>query len=194
MDFKEDKEDYFDRPFSKEEKKQPEPQKPEYSSTDPEYWEEPEPNWEHLKPRRDKRIPVFILACVAVVCILIVIYIRYFTPYIDYAVQYGYVDDIESKSGLFTTYHGVLIPYKEIHDTTRVYKEDFKFSVRDDHAASILKRLEYKRMPARITYRVYRLALPWNGNSKVVVTSADAVDPNKILPPEYSPERYKSHK
>lgn len=194
MDFKEDKEDYFDRPFSKEEKKQQEPSKPEYSSTDPEYWEEPEPNWEHLKPRPDKRVTAYILACVAVVCILIVVYIRYFTPYIEEAVQYGYVDDIRPTKGLFTTFRGVLIPYKEIHDTTRVYKEDFEFSVRDDHTASTLKRLEYKRMPARVTYRVYRLALPWHGNSKVVVTSADAVDPNNILPPEYSPERYKSHK
>lgn len=189
MNIKEDNEDYFDRPYEPEEKKPKEPPKPTYTPDDPKYWEEPEPNWEHLKPTPNKRIWLILAAAGIAAGLLWALYLRFFTPYIDEAVQYGYVDIIQKRGSIFKTYEGVLIPYKEIHDTTRVYKEDFVFSVADDHTASVLKRMEFARRPVRIGYKVYRMAFPWKGESRIVVTSADPVDPNRILPPEYQPDR-----
>ena len=97
----------------------------------------------------------------------------------------GYVESIERRGTVFKTYEGVLLPYKELLDTTRVYRRDFIFTAADEKGAVALKRAMYLGRPVRVSYKQYHAIVPWRGSSKIVVTAVDSVDPNTILPPEY---------
>lgn len=190
FDNKEDKEkgDFFDNentsaPAPKEEKK------PNYKPDDPAYWEEEESDWEHLKPRT--RFPFwFWVACAGVVIGLIIAgWLRYFSPYVEDATQYGYVENIERRGTIFKTYEGTLIPYKELMDTTRLYSRDFVFSVGDNKAAASLRQAQYDARPVRVSYKKYHATVPWRGASKIIITDVDSISPDKILPPEFAPRR-----
>lgn len=187
-DDEDDKDDLFDneRPELPE---TPEEKKPNYKPEDPDYWEQDESEWDHLKRR--SRIPfwVWALCGLAVIGLVIGCWIRYFSPYVEDATQYGYVENIEKRGMIFKTYEGTLIPYKELMDTTRIYNRDFIFSVADDKTAATLKRALYNAKPVRVSYRRYYATVPWRGASKIVVTDADTVNRDKILPPEFAPKR-----
>ncbi|MCH5228681.1 MAG: hypothetical protein J1F12_01635 [Muribaculaceae bacterium] len=181
-------EDLFDNERT-EPQKPPVEKKPEYKPEDPDYWEQEESEWDHLKRR--SRIPfwVWILCGLAVVGLVVGCWIRYFSPYVEDATQYGYVESIEKRGMVFKTYEGTLIPYKELMDTTRIYNRDFVFSVADNKTAAILKEALYKAKPIRVGYKKYYATVPWRGASKIVVVSADTVNPDLILPPEFAPQR-----
>lgn len=184
----EEKNDYFDSDGIPEEPVK-EPEKPKYRPEDPAYWDEDESEWEHLRPRR-RWMPWFWTAAVLVVAALLAgCWIRFFSPYVEDAVQYGYVEHIEKRGAVFKTYEGVLIPYKELMDTTRIYSRDFIFSAADATVATRLKLAQRKAMPVMVEYKRYHATLPWRGASKIVVTAVDSVDPAKILPPEFAPRR-----
>lgn len=183
-----DKRDVFDN--EKQEPKTPvEEKKPNFKPDEPEYWEQEESEWDHLKRR--SRIPfwVWLLCALVVVGLVVGCWIRFFSPYVEDATQYGYVESIEKRGMIFKTYEGTLIPYKELMDTTRIYNRDFVFSVADAKTASTLKQAMYDAKPLRIGYKKYYATVPWRGASKIVVTSADTVNPDQILPPEFSPRR-----
>lgn len=178
--------------FDNDREETPEPveeKKPHYKPDDPNYWEQEESEWDHLK--RHTRIPmwVWIICALAVVGLVIGCWIRYFSPYVEDATQYGYVEGIEKRGMIFKTYEGTLIPYKELMDTTRIYNRDFVFSVKDAETATKLKKAMYDVKPIRVTYRKYYATVPWRGANKIVVTDADTVSPLKILPPEFDPKR-----
>lgn len=187
MNFNDDKEDFFDREIEHVEKPVKEP---ELSPDDPRYWEQPESEFEHLKPLT----PVshfswkwVAAGAIVVVGVILFVYFRYFSPYVEEATQYGYVEHIERRGTLFKTYEGVLIPYKEIKDTTRVYKQDFLFSA-EPKAAVTLHQMQHANKPVRVTYKRYHASVPWRGDSEIIVEQVDSVDPVMILPPEYLPE------
>ena len=185
MKFDEDK-DVFDN--DREEQFQEEEKKPHYKPEEPEYWEQEESQWDHLKRR--SRIPfwVWIICALAVVGLIIGCWIRYFSPYVEDATQYGYVENIEKRGMIFKTFEGTLIPYKELMDTTRIYNRDFVFSVDNEKTAATLKQALYNVKPIRITYRKYYATVPWRGASKIVVTDADTVSRDQILPPDFAPK------
>lgn len=187
-DEEKEKADYFESVPSDEEIEN-EKKKPSYKPEDPAYWEEEESEFEHLKPRSRGPLWLWIFFIVVVIGLIIACWLRYFSPYIDEATQYGYVENIERRGTVFKTYEGVLIPYKELMDTTRVYSRDFIFSVKDDKTAVMLKQAQLDAKPVRVGYRKYHATLPWRGASKIVVTEADTVNPEKILPPEFAPRR-----
>lgn len=164
-----------------------EEKKPRYTPEDPEYWEREESEWAHL--HRHSPIPfwVWILGGVIVVGLVIGCWIRFFSPYVEDATQFGYVEGIEKRGMIFKTYEGTLIPYKELMDTTRVYSRDFVFSVADSKTAANLKQALLDVKPIRVTYKKYYATVPWRGASKIVVTAADTVNPDHILPPEFAP-------
>ena len=126
---------------------------------------------------------------VVVIGLIIACWIRYFSPYVEDATQFGYVENIEKRGLIFKTYEGTIIPYRELMDTTRVYSRDFIFSVADNKTATTLKQALYDAKPVRVTYRKYHATVPWRGSNKIVVMSADTVNPSKILPPEFAPHR-----
>jgi len=177
--------DFFDGPDIPEQPKAP--KKPVYTPDDPAYWDEEESEWEHLKPRN--RWKPWLLAGVAfvVVALAVACWLRYFSPYVEEAVQYGYVEHIEKRGTLFKTYEGVLLPYKELRDTTRIYSRDFIFTADGLEVARKLKKAQLGAYPVRVEYKRYHATLPWRGSSKTVVTAVDSVDPMSILPPEFAP-------
>lgn len=188
MSYDEDK-DVFDNEREEVENKVEEEKKTRYKPEEPEYWEQEETEWDHLK--RHTRIPfwVWIVCGLIVVGLVVGCWIRFFSPYVEDATQYGYVEHIEKRGMIFKTYEGTLIPYKELMDTTRIYNRDFVFSVGDQKTASTLKQAMLDAKPIRVGYKKYYATVPWRGASKIVVTSADTVSPDKILPPEFAPGR-----
>ncbi len=184
---KEEKNDFFDGPDIEEKPK--EPKKPAYKPDDPAYWDAEESEWEHLKPRRRLKPWLWGGLVMIVVALGVACWLRYFSPYLEDATQYGYVEHIEKRGTVFKTYEGVLLPYKELHDTTRIYSRDFIFTAADKQVALRLKRAQLDARPVRVTYRQYHATLPWRGSSKTVITAVDSVDPGHILPPEFAPGR-----
>lgn len=182
--------DYFDGPDLPDKPvKKKEPKAPVLQPDDPAYWDQPESEWEHLKPRkRNWRFWVLIGVAAVVLGVLVALYIRFFTPYVKEASICGYVEGIEMRGSVFKTFEGVLLPYKELKDTTRVYRQDFHFSLSDEDMATKLRRMQYSNRPVRVEYKRYKGWVPWRGDENVIITAVDSVDPRNILPPEYQPE------
>lgn len=186
----EEKEDFFEQTPEEKPKKEKEPKPEKISPDDPRYYEREEGKWEHLTPSPYRRAPLLFAAVgiVVIVVLLIGLYIYIFTPKTDQAVQYGYVENVQRERGLFETYEGVLLPYKSLMDTVRPYEGDFAFSTPDEHLASELRRRRHDGVPVMVGYKVYRYRMPWRGQTKVIITSVDSVNPRTILPPDRQPE------
>ena len=182
----EDDGDFFDGPdFLEDEKKEKKPQEPVYSPDTPDYWEQDEPKFEHLKFSRKGTFYVILTSFAVLLGLIIAFYLRFCSPYIDGAVAYGYVDHIERRGTVFKTYEGTLINYKDLHDTTRLYKRDFVFTASNKGVATALKYKQQEGKPVKVDYKVYHATLPWRGASKIVITGVSDVDPKTILPPEF---------
>lgn len=186
----EEQEDFFEKSPEDIPKKEKPPKKPRYKSDDPRYYEEEESRWEHLKPAPYRRGPLLWIvgAVVVSLCVLIGLYIYIFTPKVQEAVQYGYIDNVQKEGTLYHTYEGIMIPYKSLMDTVRPYEGDFVFSAENEAVATNLLRQQGNGRPVRVGYKVYRFAFPWRGKSKIIVTSVDSVDPHVILPPDRQPD------
>lgn len=181
-----EKDDFFDNENVVEEKPKEE-KKPVYKPEDPDYWEEEESDWEHLKPRKPNYLPLWIITAIVIIGLIIGCWLRFFSPYVEDASQYGYIEHIERRGTIFKTYEGTLIPYKELMDTTRIYSRDFVFSVKDDKTAAALRQAQFDARPVRVEYKKYHATVPWRGSSKIVIVKVDSIDPEKILPPEFAP-------
>lgn len=186
MKIEEDTPDYFegeDLPDTIKEKKH------KFRDDDPRRWLQPAGKWDHLSFIAKGKIWAWIALCIAIIAILYGMYIRYITPYAEGCVQYGYVERIERRNGkIFKSFEGVLLPYKELMDTTRIYSRDFSFSTSDPAIAAQIKKFMLANRPVMIEYKEFRTAVPWRGDSKIMVTGVDSVNPSRILPPEYLPE------
>lgn len=180
-----EKHDWFDGPDIPETPE--EPRKPVCSPDDPEYWEGEESEWEHLRPRNKARPWLWTFLALAVAALMLAGWLCWFSPFVSEASQFGYVESLEKRGDIFKTYEGVLIPYKEFNDTTRTYDRDFVFSVERIEDWKELRRARRDARPVRVDYQVFHRPLPWRGESRVVVTAVDSVDPSKILPPEFNP-------
>ena len=159
------------------------PKKPTLTPDNPDYWDEEESEFEHLRPTRTRRFLIMLAIAAGATAILCFIWYRWFSPYTQGAIQYGYVEQIERRGDIFKTLEGTILPYKSITDTVAPYEGDLHFSAADDHVAAQLRRLMFANLPARVEYSVYHATLPWRGESKVVITHVDTADPRKILPP-----------
>lgn len=183
-----ERDDYFER-FDEEEPK-PKPVKtPRYKPDDPRYWDREEGEWEHLRPSRKWRLILISTAVVAALVLLIIGYNWLFSPAIDDVVEYGYVDHVERRGDIFKTYEGNLLPYKEIHDTTRAYKGDFVFSA-SQNIGKVLRGFQESGRPVKVHYKVYRSTMPWRGDTRTVIVKVDTVSPDSILPAAYLPWRH----
>lgn len=183
-----DKNDFYEN--SDSEPVREEPKRPVYTSDDPRYWDEPEDEFEHLRPAGGVENKFWIWLGVAAVAIGILwgLYLHFFNPYIEQAAQYGYIEKIDKEGEVFKTFEGVLLPYKSLMDTTRAYEGDFHFSTTDDKVAARLFEAEYAHEPVRVSYKVYHTPLPWRGKANVVVTAVDSVNARDLLPPDRRPE------
>lgn len=191
MRFKdEEKNDYFDGPDLPD---TPKPvKKPALTPDDPRYWEQPEDEFEHLKPSRPSwKFYAWIAVTAVVIGVIVAGYIQLFSPYVESATQYGYIERIEKRGDFMKTFEGVMLPYKNLMDTVRPYDSDFVFSTKDVATAADLKRMMLSNRPVRVTYDVYHTAMPWRGDTKIQVTAVDSVNEKDILPPDRQPETVK---
>lgn len=180
-----DKDDFFEKIPEEKPPKVKEPKKPVYKSDDPRYYEEEESKWEHLTPAPFRRNR-WILYCASILVVFLLIYgfwVYFFTPEVDEAETYGYVESVERHGSFFKTYEGSMIPYRTIMDPNREYKGDFKFSTSNISLASDLKRRQRTGVPVKVTYVVYRHKFPWRGDTKTIVTSVDSINASVLLPP-----------
>ncbi len=183
-DDEDEKPDYFDGPDVPE--KPVEPKKPRLTPDNPDYWDEEESEFAHILPHHPRRHVLWIWLCAAflVICVAIAFWLRFCSPYVEGSTQSGYLESIEYRGTVFKTYEGVLLPYKEMHDTTQIYRRDFLFSVTDKEVAHKLRGYLERGVPLRLTYKKYHATLPWRGSSKIVVTAADSVNPAILIPPQ----------
>lgn len=183
-DFEND--DFFEKIPEEKPPKVKAPKKPVYKSDDPRYYEGEESKWEHLKVTRFQRNRWILYGASIFIIFLLVygLFVYLFTPIVDRADAYGYVENVERHGSFFKTYEGSILPYKTIMDPQREYTGDFVFSTRDEHVAAELKRLQQTGVPVKVSYKVYRQRFPWRGESKTVVTAVDSIDASKLLPPD----------
>lgn len=188
FDKRQEKDDFFDKTPQIVEKDK-EPKKPVFKPDDPRYYDE-ESEWEHLKPApyHQKRMVVAASTIFILLLLLIGLWIYFFTPCVEEAETYGYVESIEKRGTVFKSYEGVILPYRAVMDTARVYDRDFVFSAKDVHVAAELKKKQQTGKPVRVEYVKYRTRMPWRGDEKTIVTAVDSVDPRKLLPPDRAPE------
>lgn len=182
---KQESDDFFDGPDLPEPVK--EPKKPVYKPEDPDYWEGDESEWEHLKPSGRTHLWLWISLVVLIVGLATGMWLRYFSPYVECATQYGYVAHLERRGTVFKTFEGVLIPYRDLADTTRIYNRDFMFTAAGKDVFKRLRMAQKGCLPVCVEYKKYHATLPWRGASKIVVTNVDTVNPANILPPEFAP-------
>lgn len=182
-----DKNDFFEN--SEVPEKPKEPKREKLTPDDPRYWDEPESEFEHLRPSPRSRVFIWVWTAAAALLIGIIwgIYARYFHAYVRDASQYGYVEQIAEHGDVFNTYEGVILPYKSLMDSTKTYEGDFLFSTTDADVAAKLKKMQFANNPVRVTYKVYHTAVPWRGKSEIIVTGVDSVGHNDICPPDRNP-------
>lgn len=188
---KEEKEDFFDDIPEDKPSRPKEPKKPALRPDDPLYYDQDESRWEHLvpSPYRRNRMLWTAAGILAIVAIFFFTYLYFFTPEVDEAEEYGYVEHIRREGTFFKSYEGRILPYKAVKDTLRPYENDFVFSTKDIEIAKKLRAEQASGHPVRVRYEVYRHSLPWRGNTRILVTSVDSVaDPSTLLPPERQPQ------
>lgn len=187
-----DERDWFDGPDVDDHKE--ERREPKFRPDQPEYYDREESQWEHLKPSRGRRFWLYLLAGAVVVAIVVAVWLRYFAAYSTDGTMYGYVESIETRGTIFKTDEGVLIPFKELADTTRVYRRDFIFTAANPTIGAQLKRWQIEARPVRVQYDTYHATVPWRGESRIVITRVDTTDPSRILPPEFTPEYFRERR
>ena len=160
----------------------PKPKEPKLSKDDPAYWDRDEGEWDHLIPcSRKRRLMIWGGSGLALLIVLCLLAFWLCGPYVQDAVQYGYVEHVEERGNIFKTYEGQLIPYKSMHDTTRSLERDFVFSTSSELGRT-LRSFQNSGRPLRVEYRTYRYVMPWRGDSRTVIIRVDTVSPDSILP------------
>ncbi len=180
-----EEEDYFNTPHQEPKPKEPKPKEPK--PDEPQYYDN-EDEWEHLRPARN----MWKLWCLLIIFGVLVglgyaLWLRYFSPYEEDLIQYGYIEKTSKRGYVFKTIEGVFLPYKALNDTVEPYPGDLLITAKNDHVAAELKKLEVGNLPARIVLERYRATVPWRGESVWVVVEADTADVTKIYP---APDRH----
>lgn len=179
--------DYFDNDADPEKEPIPEP-KPKrviIDPEDPDYWMEDESDFDHIIPKPKKKWIWWAVGVVIIIGFLAGLWIWFLTPHTDGAVKYGYIKSMERHGTFIKTYEGILIPYRELGDSTPTYFEEIRFSVDGDSLAAHMKGMMLNCIPVRLEYERYHSPLFWKGSETMVIVKADTADVRKILPPEY---------
>lgn len=177
--------DFYDSDVEPEPEPIRKPKVPKLDPEDPDYWIEEESAISSILPKTRKKWKWWLAAIIMLLVAITGIWIWFFRPYVDDAVKYGYIKNMERRGALIKTFEGSMIPYKEIGDPNPLQFEEVSFSVQSDSLAALMKRMMLDCMPVRLEYEVYHSSLPWKGESKMIIIKADQADPNKILPPEF---------
>lgn len=177
--------DFYDSDVDPEPEPPKKPKAPKLDPEDPNYWIEEESAISSILPKPRKKWKWWLAAIGVLLIAILGVWIWFFRPYVDDAVKYGYIRDMEHRGAIMKTFEGTFIPYKEIGDPNPLQFEIVQFSVESDSLAAEMKRMMLGCVPVRVEYELYRSALPWKGESRMIIIKADSADPSKILPPEF---------
>ncbi|MDE6637194.1 MAG: hypothetical protein K2K32_03045 [Muribaculaceae bacterium] len=158
---------------------------PALDPEDPDYWIEEESELENIIHKTKNKWKWWLGSVLTLLLIILVAWIWFFRPYVDDAVKYGYIKNMERRGSIVKTFEGSMIPYKELGDPNPMYFEEVRFSVESDSLAARMKRMMLDCVPVRLEYQLYHSSLPWKGDEKMIITKVDSADVNKILPPDY---------
>lgn len=107
----------------------------------------------------------WIAVALAIVAVLaLTAYFRYFSPCVDDAVTDARIESVQTRGTLFKTYEA------RITDVTTGRQIDV--SVADAATAATMQQAQGSSRAMRLHYRRYHAALPWRGESEVMVFSA----------------------
>ena len=185
LDKEDEGDDFFDNDTDPEPAKKPKPKPVKLDPEDPDYWIEEESEIARIMPKPKKIWKWWLAATLTLLSLFVAAWVWFFHPYVDGAVKYGYLKSMERRGTLVKTFEGVLIPYRELGDTTPTYFEEIRFSVEGDSLAAHMKGMMLECKPVRLEYKMYHTPLPWKGAEQMIITAADTADVRKILPPEY---------
>ncbi len=162
--------DYFDSDSTEEEESQPSTEHQQYTDT-PESRDEQEIESQTIGKRGGKlRKAVAVFLSVVVVVVAVWAYVVYCVPYVSEAQQRGTIVELRREGYIFDTYEGQMVSEERLVDTVHIYERDFIFSVVDDSLAHDIMQLKMTGKRVTLTYKEYRGALPWRGNSTIIVT------------------------
>ncbi|MCM1489781.1 MAG: hypothetical protein NC095_03005 [Muribaculum sp.] len=181
----EENDDFFNNDTEPEPEIKPKPKPVKLDPEDPDYWIEEESDISRMMPKPGKVWKWWFVGILAILLLLIGVWIWFFRPYVDGAVKYGYIKSMEQRGTVVKTFEGVLIPYRELGDSTPTYFEEIRFSVEGDSLAAHMKGMMLECVPVMLEYKMYHTPLFWKGSAPMVITHADTADVRKILPPEY---------
>lgn len=135
--------------------------------------EERELNETTIERRSKKKRIALIVGTAILLLILFFIFRGCYYNHQDSTVK-GTITDITLKGTVFKTYEGTLnqitVPSEGV-----VEKKEFKFSVTDDSIAKTLNELKQTPVAIQLSYKEYKRAVPWRGDSKFVVYAIDTV-------------------
>lgn len=118
----------------------------------------------------------FKAGCLAVFIIVIlgaIGYFRYLTPTVDDAVMDVYIQKVERRGVFFKTYEAEIVEPSRLYDTNISYTHPRSISISDEKLARLLQELQASGRIVRLRYQQYAAALPWRGESKIVVINVE---------------------
>ena len=163
-------EEYDDHFYSSKESEPQKPEKQEEVET-PEEREEREMR-ELTYERSTNKKRWFIIGGISllVVGVVTALWLRYFHPYIV-SEESGVILKVKSESTFIKTYEVTMISEKFITDTTRAFKADFQFTVRNDSLAAKISQFQSTGRRLTVKYEEFKGMLPWRGESNRFATA-----------------------
>ncbi len=118
----------------------------------------------------------FKVGCGAVIILIIfcvIAYFRYLTPTVDDAVMDVYIQKVERRGVFFKTYEAEIVELQRLADTASTYTPSRSVTIADERLARRLQSMQSGGKPVRLRYQQYAASLPWRGESKLIVVSAE---------------------
>ena len=126
-----------------------------------------------------------------VVGVVTALWLRYFHPYIV-SEESGVILKVKSEGTFIKTYEVMMISEKFITDTTRAFKADFQFTVRNDSLAAKISQFQSTGRRLTVKYEEFKGMLPWRGESNrfatAIVVNGVAYTGEEAEAPKSSPQ------
>lgn len=164
--FSEDYDDHFYASKDSEPKKEDKP-----AEETPEEREERElKELTYDRSSKKKKIIITFAVVALVIGVFTAIWLRYFHPYIV-SEETGVILKVKSEGTFIKTYEVQMISEKFITDTTRTFKADFEFTVRNDSLAAKISQYQSTGRRVTVKYEEFKGMLPWRGETNRIATA-----------------------
>jgi len=103
----------------------------------------------------------------------VIAYFRYLTPIVDDAIMDVYIQKVERRGVFFKTYEAEIVELQRLADTASAYTHSCSVTIADERLARRLQSMQPGGKPVRLRYQQYAASLPWRGESKRIIISAE---------------------